>query len=273
MSLFSYFWDSEVHLNNLAFVIEVVGCAIEIIIATIAVVTLPKAWAKERKERIKKLAESFAIVAAIVFLVALVSNRRTSSLQEKHFSAQIQGVQTVATNALLKAAEANQNKQKFARLDVDWCMAKNGSLTNSYLVVTNLSSEPLLRGWYKVTAIFYVVNCPVDPTNNTESWCRTVDCGMWANKYVRSYGSMAVIANGAEKTSDQHGKLGTSGGFDPTETKAGYSKHTQILDVWVPNDGTILAPFVGRKRPCGADVCLLKDGTELTITPEDRLSP
>jgi len=81
-NLFSYFWDSEVHLNNLAFGVEVTGCIIEIIIAVIAIATFPKDWSEEQKARIRRLAEIFGVVAAIIFLVALVSNRRTSSLQE-----------------------------------------------------------------------------------------------------------------------------------------------------------------------------------------------
>jgi hypothetical protein len=111
MCLFSYFWDSEVHLNNLAFGIEVVGCLIEIIIAIIAVVTLPKVWTEERKERIKKLAEFFGIVAAIVFLVALVSNRRTSALQDERISREIHSVQAAATNALSKVSEVVEGQK------------------------------------------------------------------------------------------------------------------------------------------------------------------
>jgi hypothetical protein len=113
MSLVSYFWDSEVHLNNLAFVIEVVGCAIEVIVAIIAVATLPKVWTDERKERTKKLAEFFGIIAAIIFLVVLVSNRRTNALQEKRLSVEINSAQTNAKIALSKAAEiADEQKPR-----------------------------------------------------------------------------------------------------------------------------------------------------------------
>ena len=80
--MFSYFWDSEVHLNNVAFAIELLGCVIEVIIAIIAIYTFPKDWAEKRVERIKKLGESFAVVTAIIVLVVLISNRRTSFLQE-----------------------------------------------------------------------------------------------------------------------------------------------------------------------------------------------
>ena len=67
-----YFWDSEVHLNNLAFAIEVVGCVIEIVVAVVAVATLPKVWTEERKERTKRLAEFFGIVAAGIQQVVVI---------------------------------------------------------------------------------------------------------------------------------------------------------------------------------------------------------
>lgn len=99
----SYIWDSEVHLGNLAFGVELSGCLIEIVVAMVGVATLPKEWTKRRKDHIRHQFEAFGVIASIIFLVALVSNHRIDTLRDERIEKQAKGIQQQIAQSSSKA--------------------------------------------------------------------------------------------------------------------------------------------------------------------------
>ncbi|HXR08418.1 MAG TPA: hypothetical protein VN765_13860 [Candidatus Acidoferrum sp.] len=85
---------------------------IEVVIAIIAVAKFPKYWEEKRVERLKHLAESFAIVTAAIVLVVLVSNRRINSLQEARQEREFKKSQEASTQAQSAARDAQTSADK-----------------------------------------------------------------------------------------------------------------------------------------------------------------
>ncbi len=142
--MFSYFWNSENHLNNAAFAIELLGCVIEVIIAIVAIANFPKYWAERRIERIKKLGESFAVVTAIIVLVVLISNRRINSLQELRQSKEFrksQEASSQAQNAAKTAEEASAN----AALQAEKLAAANSKVAELEAKTAQRTIKPVDR--------------------------------------------------------------------------------------------------------------------------------
>jgi hypothetical protein len=81
MFVWSYFWDSQSHLSNIAFWLELGGALLEVVVSAVIVATFKKEWSDEKlKGRLELLFEIGFLIAAIIALVAIVSNRRTETL-------------------------------------------------------------------------------------------------------------------------------------------------------------------------------------------------
>src|ERR1022692_91576 len=83
MSACSYLWDSQQHLSNAAFWMELSGAVVEVIVGILIVSTFHRKWDEEAKERLEFLFELAFLVAATKMLVAVISNRRIETLREK----------------------------------------------------------------------------------------------------------------------------------------------------------------------------------------------
>lgn len=80
--MFAYFWNSENHLSNLTFWIELVGSLVEVFVVASYLFTFGKEPTEEVKKQREHRAEVFAFVAAIIVVTVVLGNHRIAQLQK-----------------------------------------------------------------------------------------------------------------------------------------------------------------------------------------------
>jgi hypothetical protein len=106
MSVLSYFWDSQNHLSNAAFGFEIVAAAVEVIVGIAVVATFHNEWGEKKRKRLEFLFEVAFLGAALIALVAIVSNRRIETLREKGEQASATEIKNLRDEAQAAAKSA-----------------------------------------------------------------------------------------------------------------------------------------------------------------------
>jgi hypothetical protein len=82
MCLLSYFWESESHLHDLVFGVDLGGGVIDVILCIITLVMLRRELTEHENKKVERMIESGALIVAILVLVTIFGIERLATLQE-----------------------------------------------------------------------------------------------------------------------------------------------------------------------------------------------
>lgn len=96
--MFSYFWESELHLHNLIFSVDFGGGIIDVILCVITLIMLRKELTEHSQKKVERMIETGALIVAVLVLITVIGLERLGTLQEKRVEKEINAAKNAPLN-------------------------------------------------------------------------------------------------------------------------------------------------------------------------------